>query len=348
MITFVLLLRIKRIFMRLHHYISLSIITLFISCSQPVEYVTINGTMLGTTLNIIADIKNTPTEDIYQAVMKIDKEAKISMSIFEENSLINRINRNQTDSVDIHITNNLKLAKQFSVMSNGIYDVTVKPLVQAWGFAGKKRIKSPNIDSILEFVGYEKVKIESGRLVKDDPRLELDFNSIAKGYTVDLVADLVESLGSENYLVDIGGEIRCRGKNREGGPWRIGVETPFDGNMTNGGHLQTKIQINDGAMATSGNYRRFYITESGEKIAHTIDPTTGHSAISSLLSVTVIADDCATADAMGTMFLALGAERALLLAKKLNNIKVYFIFADKGGSYKEYISPQMEILIMKN
>ena len=334
--------------MKLYHYISILIITLLISCSQQVEYVTINGTMLGTTLSIIADIEGRPSKDIYQAVMEIDKEAKRSMSIFEENSLINRINSNQTDSVDIHITNNLRLARHFSEMSDGVYDVTVKPLVQAWGFAGKERDKSPNIDSILEFVGYQKVRIENGRVIKEDRRLELDFNSIAKGYTVDLVAKLIEEFGAENYLVDIGGEIRCRGKNQEGQPWRIGVETPYDGNMTSGEALQKRIQISEGAMATSGNYRRFYISESGEKIAHTIDPNTGHSAISSLLSVTVIADDCATADAMGTMFLAMGSDKALLLAKKLDNIKVYFIFAGKDGAYEEYVSPQMERLIMKN
>ena len=169
----------------------------------------------------------------------------------------------------------------------------------------------PNVDSILAFVGREKVRVEEGRLVKADPRVQLDFNSIAKGYTVDLLARLVESFGARNYIVDIGGEVRCKGVNRQGGPWRIGIETPFDGNMSDGEYVQKRIRLTDGGLATSGNYRRFYLDADGNKVAHTIDPRTGRSAVSRLLSVTVAAPTCAEADALGTMFLAMGADDAL-------------------------------------
>lgn len=235
----------------------------------------VDGTMLGTTLHVVADVQGTSPQELYAAVMALDREAKASMSIFDPASLLSRLNRNQTDSVDRHIAFNLRLADSISSLSDGRYDVTVKPLVEAWGFAGKEAQENPNVDSILAFVGRQKVRIENGRLIKDDPRVQLDFNSIAKGYTVDLLAQLVESFGARNYIVDIGGEVRCKGVNRQGNPWRIGIETPFDGNMSNGEYLQRRIGMTEGGLATSGNYRRFYLDAKGNKIAHTIDPARG-------------------------------------------------------------------------
>ena len=183
--------------------------------------------------------------------------------------------------------------------------------------------------------------------MKDDPRVQLDFNSVAKGYTVDLLAGLVEKYGAENYIVDIGGEVRCRGLNRQGRAWRIGVETPFDGNMSDGEYLQKRIQMTGGGLATSGNYRRFYLDGEGNKVAHTIDPRTGRSALSRLLSVTVAAPTCAEADALGTMFLAMGADDALAAVERMPGVKAYFILAGDGGEYEEYVSPAMEALILK-
>ena len=316
-------------------------------CGGKVSYTTVDGTMLGTTLHVVADVQGTSPQELYAAVMALDREAKASMSIFDPASLLSRLNRNQTDSVDRHIAFNLRLADSISSLSDGRYDVTVKPLVEAWGFAGKEAQENPNVDSILAFVGRQKVRIENGRLIKDDPRVQLDFNSIAKGYTVDLLAQLVESFGARNYIVDIGGEVRCRGLNRQGNPWRIGIETPFDGNMSNGEYLQRRIGMTEGGLATSGNYRRFYLDAKGNKIAHTIDPRTGRSAVSRLLSVTVAAPTCAEADALGTMFLAMGADDALAAAKSMPRMKVYFILADGADGYEEYVSPAMKAAIMQ-
>ena len=316
-------------------------------CGGKVSYTTVDGTMLGTTLHVVADVQGTSPQELYAAVMALDREAKASMSIFDPASLLSRLNRNQTDSVDRHIAFNLRLADSISSLSDGRYDVTVKPLVEAWGFAGRERAENPNVDSILEFVGREKVRVEGGRLVKDDPRVQLDFNSVAKGYTVDLLAGLVEKYGAENYIVDIGGEVRCRGLNRQGRAWRIGVETPFDGNMSDGEYLQKRIQMTGGGLATSGNYRRFYLDGEGNKVAHTIDPRTGRSALSRLLSVTVAAPTCAEADALGTMFLAMGADDALAAVERMPGVKAYFILAGDGGEYEEYVSPAMEALILK-
>lgn len=317
------------------------------SCAGRPDYTTVDGVMLGTTLHVVADVRDVSAQELYAAVMELDREAKASMSIFDENSLLSRLNRNQTDTVDRHIAFNLRLADSIGALSDGRYDVTVKPLVEAWGFAGKAAQAHPNIDSILEFVGREKVHIEGNRLVKDDPRVQLDFNSIAKGYTVDLLAALVERFGARNYIVDIGGEVRCRGVNRQGNPWRIGVETPFDGNMTDGEYLQRRISLSEGGLATSGNYRRFYLDADGNKVAHTIDPRTGRSVVSRLLSVTVVAPTCAEADALGTMFLAMGADDARAAVDRMPGVKVYFILAGEGDAYEEYVSPAMKPLILE-
>lgn len=311
------------------------------------DYTVVDGTMLGTTLHIVADVPQTSAQELYAAVMELDREAKASMSIFDPTSLLSRLNRNETDSVDRHIAFNLRLADSIGALSGGCYDVTVKPLVEAWGFAGREAEAHPNIDSILTFVGRDKVRIVEGRLVKSDPRVQLDFNSVAKGYTVDLLAALVERHGARNYIVDIGGEIRCRGVNREGKAWRIGVETPFDGNMSDGRYLQRRIAMHEGGMATSGNYRRYYLDAEGHKVAHTIDPRTGRSALSRLLSVTVVAPTCAEADALGTMFLAMGADEALKRVAEMPGMKAYFILAGEGDRYEEYVSPAMEQLILK-
>ena len=316
-------------------------------CGGKVSYTTVDGTMRGTTLLVAADVKGGSRQRRYAAGMELDREAKAAMSIYDSTSLVSRLNRNETDSVDRHIAFNLRLADSISSLSDGRYDVTVKPLVEAWGFAGKEAQENPNIDSILAFVGRGKARIENGRLIKDDPRVQLDFNSIAKGYIVALLAQLVESFGARNYIVDIGGEVRCRGLNRQGRAWRIGVETPFDGNMSDGEYLQKRIQMTGGGLATSGNYRRFYLDGEGNKVAHTIDPRTGRSALSRLLSVTVAAPTCAEADALGTMFLAMGADDALAAVERMPGVKAYFILAGDGGEYEEYVSPAMEALILK-
>ena len=327
-------------------------------CGSEPDFVTVDGTMLGTTLHVVADVKGVSRQRLYAAVMELDREAKASMSIYDSTSLVSRLNRNETDSVDRHIAFNLHLADSIGALSDGRYDVTVKPLVEAWGFAGRERVENPNVDSILEFVGREKVRVEGGRLVKDDPRVQLDFNSVAKGYTVDLLAGLVEKYGAENYIVDIGGEVRCRGVNPRGDAWRIGIETPYDNNFSDR-DLQRIAEVTDISYTTSGNYRRFYYTPDGRKIAHTIDPVTGRSAVSRLLSATVFCDNAARADALGTMFMSLGSERAVAKARELERegVMAYFIFAtekadgrqrdESPDDYETWASPALEKLLKR-
>ena len=331
----------------LRKFISFSYVILsFMLCAcgsmQHPKYVTSEGEMLGTFMKVTAQTES-PVVEIYDSMMQLDVEAKASMSIFDEQSLLSRINRNETNEVDRHIAYCLDLARRVTQISGGFYDVTVAPLVEAYGFAAKSRQVKVNVDSLMEFVGIEKLQIEGDILTKKDPRVRIDFNSIAKGYVVDLAAGKLQQMGITNYLVDIGGEVRCQGRNPKGGAWRVGIETPIDGSEQVGANIQQVISLSDCSMATSGNYRRFYIDENGAKVAHTIDPRTGMSAVTDLLSATVIAPTCAEADAYGTMFMAMGKTKAVELAKTLQQqgVMVYFITAGEGDNFEVYYSPSL-------
>lgn len=318
-------------------------VLLFCSCDRPSgRFVDIDGYMLGTTFHISART-NSQSVDIYNRVMDVDGEMKRSMSIFDKGSLLSRINQNLTDSIDFHIYNNLRLAEYVYGISGGAYDVTVRPLVEAYGFAGRARQTRVNVDSIMQFVGFDKLTYNTEFIHKSDERISLDFNSIAKGYTVDLVAHELEMFGVKDYIVEIGGEVRCRGINSKDKAWRVGVETPYEGNMNVGESIQQILSLSDCAMATSGNYRRYFIDAMGRKVAHIIDPRTGESALTNVLSATVIAPTCAQADAYATMFVALGRDKAIEVAKSLEaeGIMVYFITAGEEREFDIYYSEKL-------
>ena len=313
------------------------VVLLLAGCSTVPQYRVVDGTMLGTTYHIVAET-TLSNKQIFEEMQRINSEANASMSIFNPQSLLSRINSNQTDSVDIHIARNIEIASKINALTPR-YDITVKPLVDAYGFAAKNREAKPNIDSLVQFVGFEKFRLEDGRIVKSDSRLQIDLNSIAKGYVVDLIAEWLNSQGCENYIVEVGGEICAKGVNAKGIAWRVGVDTPFENNQTPGLHQQKVVQISGSALATSGNYRRFYYNEQGERISHTLNPQTGQSQTTSLLSATVIAPRCATADALATAFMASDEKDAIALAKSLcDSISVYFVLAPEKGKeeYREF------------
>ena len=312
-------------------------ILLLASCSTAPQYRTVDGSMLGTTYHIIADT-NLSEIAIFGKMQQIDKEAKASMSIFTPNSLLSRINNNETDSVDIHIARNIEIATKVNALTPR-YDITVKPLVDAYGFAAKNPEAKPNIDSLIQFVGFDKFHLEGNRIVKKDPRLQLDLNSVAKGYVVDLIAEWFDEQGCQNYIVEVGGEIRAKGLNAQGTAWRVGVDKPFDNNFASGEYTQHIVQISGSALATSGNYRRFYYNDKGERISHTLNPQTGRSHTTTLLSATVIAPRCATADALATAFMASDEAEAKAMAEHLrDSVQVYFVLAPEKGSkqYREF------------
>jgi thiamine biosynthesis lipoprotein len=304
------------------------------SSRSEVRYLSIDDYALGTFVSVICNTDK-GEDEVLAMVREVDEEIKSSMSIFDESSRLSRVNRGETDTLDGHIVRNIEIASRFAELSDGAYDITIKPLTEAWGFAGGESGGAmPNVDSLLQFVGFDKIALRGEILVREDERVQLDFNSIAKGYTVDVVADRLESMGVEDYLVNIGGEIRCKGENRQGERWTIAIETPYDGNIEMTSYEKV-LSLTDCALATSGNYRRFYYTEDGRKVAHTIDPRTGYSVVSELLSATVVAPTCAEADAAATMFMALGSEGgALELAKRCEaeyGWHYYFIYSDGEG-----------------
>lgn len=310
---------------------------LLVGCYSAPHYSTVDGAMLGTTYHIVAETALS-NEQIFKEMQRINSEADSSMSIFNPSSLLSRVNRNETDRIDTHIARNIEIASKINRLAPQ-YDITVKPLVEAYGFAAKRREAKPNIDSLLQFVGFNKFHLEGERIVKDDARLQLDLNSVAKGYVVDLIAEWLDEQGSENYIVEVGGEIRAKGVNARGIVWRIGVDTPFDNNQSPGQYQQKVVQISGAALATSGNYRRFYYNAEGERISHTINPQTGASHTSSLLSATVIAPRCAVADALATAFMALDEKDAITLAENLrDSISVYFVLTPRKGEaeYREF------------
>jgi len=321
------------------HFATLvALLALSAACTPQRQYVTADGTMLGTTYHVVCDAPVTP-DVLHRGLESLDREMSASMSIFDPASRLSRVNRNETDTLDAHIIYNIRLAQRVNALSGGTYDVTIEPLVEAYGFGGAARDDTPDIDSLLEFVGADKIAIEEGRLRKSDPRVRIDLNSVAKGYTVDLAAKFLEGKGAHNYIVEIGGEIRARGVNPRGERWRVAIDAPVDGNMTPGADVQKITALGDEALATSGNYRRYFIGDNGEKITHTIDPRTGRGSVSRLLSATVVARDCATADAMATMFITQGAECAVATAEALaDSIEVYFILAGTDGDEFEIFS----------
>ncbi len=302
----------------------------------------IDGFAQGTTYHIILKGgKYQPTKAQLDSVLRcID----MSMSLHEDSSLLMRINRNETDSVDAMIADCIVVAQRLSRESGGLYDITIRPISKAYGFAGGKKaanVDDINIDSLRQFVGYEKIRIEDGHLIKADPRIEIDLNSIAQGASADILAKYIESCGIKEYLVEIGGEIFCRGTNAQGNPWRIGIDRPSEGNYTPGAELQAMLSLDGRGLATSGNYRKFYLDDKGRKVVHMINPITGETVQSNLLSATVVADDATLADAYGTMFMVIGLDASIKFLESRPDIDAYMVYSE-GSEFRTFVTPGLK------
>ena len=293
-------------------------------------YVTNSGKIFGTFYNITYSSDTDLHTEIKKTLLQVDN----SLSPFNKQSIITAINNNADTLPDEKFTQVFMLAQEVSAKTDGAFDITVAPLVNAWGFGFKKGITpdSLTIDSLRQFVGYSTVAMIDGKVVKQHPQTMLDCSAIAKGYGCDAVAATLEANGVKDYMVEIGGEVVTKGKNSKGGVWTIGISKPTENPTTSNNELHEIIAITGKSMATSGNYRNFR-EENGRKIAHTIDPRTGYPVQHSLLSATVIADDCATADAYATSFMVMGVEKAIEHCSA-NNIEGYFIYSDENGMLK--------------
>ena len=293
-------------------------------------YITNSGKIFGTFYNITYS----SDADLHSEIRKTLQQVDNSLSPFNKQSIISAINNNTDTLPDEKFIHVFALAQEVSAKTEGAFDITVAPLVNAWGFGFKKGITpdSLTIDSIRQFVGYSTVAMIDGKVVKQHPQTMLDCSAIAKGYGCDAVAATLEANGVKNYMVEIGGEVVTKGKNSKSGVWAIGISKPTENPTTSNNELHEIIAITGKSMATSGNYRNFR-EENGRKIAHTIDPRTGYPVQHSLLSATVIADDCATADAYATSFMVMGVEKAMSHCTA-NNIEGYFIYSDENGILK--------------
>ena len=279
--------------------------------------------------------------DRQSAIDSVLADVDHSLSPFNKKSIITAINENRSMQTDARLRHVFTLARRVYEATGGAFDISVAPLVNAWGF-GFKEGRNPSdaeIDSLRQFVGLDKVRLEAtpsgggmegAFIMKADPRLMLDCSAIAKGYGVDAVADNLEAQGIRDYLVEIGGEIRVNGLNPQGQPWHIGIIRPVDDPLANNNDIQQVMEVSNTAIATSGNYRNYY-EQDGQKVAHTIDPRTGHPVQRDILSATVLAPDCATADAFATAFMVVGLDEAKQILEKHPELQAYFICADGQG-----------------
>jgi thiamine biosynthesis lipoprotein len=304
-----------------------------------------SGVALGTTYAVAycgADtIRQSEVEQLLQRVEK-------SLSIYDETSVISKANRNEDVALDEYFVECFEVARQASRQTGGAFDAGASPLFAAWGFGAKKHTTPPTqrqVDSVMQFCGMDKFAVVNNRLVKADPRAQLNANAVAKGYAVDVVARFIEGRSITGYMVEVGGEVRCGGVKPSGSKWTVGIDMPREGNFTPGADVAAKIAISGCAVATSGNYRRFYVSRHG-KIPHTINPATGQPARNSLLSATVVAPTCALADAYATALMVMGVDSAKAWLSGRPELEAFLIFAEQQ-QVGTYTTPKFKHWLIK-
>ena len=312
---------------------------------QQGEFMSMAGFAQGTTYHITYESKK--GEDLQPMVDSLLADFDMSLSIYQPNSIISRFNNNVPGTrADSKFTAVFNKSAEVNRVTRGAFDITVGPLVNAMGFGSTDtlQVDSTLIDSLLQYVGMNKVSLNDGILTKQYEHTMLDVNAIAQGYAVDLVAGFLEHRKIKNYLVEIGGEVRARGKNERRQVWRIGIDKPAEGNMIPGANLQAIVRLNNRSLATSGNYRKFY-ERNGIKFVHTVNPETGYPVISNLLSATVVADDCMTADAYATALMVFGVEKSIEFLEDHEFLDAYLIYADPDGKFRIYMTRGLQKFI---
>lgn len=259
----------------------------------------------------------------------IFREIENTLSLWDENSMISRVNRNDESVVLNQIfIDNFNYAMRAAELSEGYFDPTVGPLVSAWGFHFKDGVEmTPEIvDSLKQFVGYHKIKIEDGKVIKENPDMTLDFNAVAQGYTTDMIGDFLLLNGVGNFLVDVGGEILAMGNKPNGDLWKVGIEKPAEDKDAER-IVQEIVELKDKSIVTSGNYRK-YVERNGKRYSHSIDPNTGFPAANNMLSATIICDDTSWADCLASICMLVGMERAKEILATQKDVKAFFIYEE--------------------
>ncbi len=328
--------------MRLYQ-VSFLLLIFFSCCNQKEsELIKISGEAQGTTYHIAYYSEN--NINYKNLVDSIFKKIDSSLSTYLPASIISRINSNEDDvQLDDHFINVFTKSVSVSEITDGAFDITVAPVINAWGFgfSKKEKVDSTVIDSLLRFVGYTKMKLNGNSIQKEAKEVMLDFNAIAQGYTVDVIAAYFESKDLKDFFIELGGEVRAKGNKKNKEEWKVGIDKPVEEEGEER-DIQAILKLKDRSLATSGNYRKFYM-ENGQKYSHIIDPKTGYPAKNNLLSASVVAGDCMTADAFATAFMVMGLEKAInfIEANKSLNLEVYFIY-DDNGVWKTYTSANLK------
>lgn len=310
--------------------------------NQTMPYQTDEGEIFGTFYHITYQHDRKLSDEIRKVLQDVD----MAMSPFNKSSIITKVNNNEDIKLNDIFIDVFTLSQRISAETAGAFDITVAPLVNAWGFGFRNDISPTTsaLDSIRSFIGYEKVSINHGRVKKDDNRIMLDCSAIAKGYACDAVAKLLRNHDVRNFMVEIGGEVITQGQNSKHNDWRIGVAVPTEETSSDAETLQTILKVSNCAMATSGNYRNFYYKD-GKRYAHTIDLKTCLPVQHSLLSATVLAPSCAMADAYATAFMVMGVEKAKDILNKHSELLAYFIYSNSNGEYEVWHSEKINKMI---
>ena len=285
--------------------------------------------------------------DFQREIDSIFHAIDLSVNLWVDSSVISKVNRNEDVALDKIFIDNFNLAQEASRLSDGYFDPTIAPIVAAWGFSYKSgdSITPQRIDSLRAIVDYRKVRLDNGKVVKDDPRIALDFNAIAQGYTSDLIAAFLDGKGIKNYLVDTGGEIMARGGKPDGKPWIVGIEKPAD-NWDSERVVQTRVALRDKGLVTSGSTRK-YIERNGKRYSHSIDPKTGYPVEHNVLSVTVLAENSAWADALASICMVMGLEKSLPLIENMDGVEAYYIFQNENGALEIFATEGFGECIVK-
>jgi FAD:protein FMN transferase len=312
---------------------------LFYACNGDDKMmITYTGYAQGSTFSIkfytLAD-----SSKLLHGIDSIISEMNHTASTYDNNSIISKVNSNQNVELNYDFIKIYNKAKEVSDSTNGCFDITVGDLVRKWGFGFKNKSMPSDyqVDSLLKFVGYKNLSIENNRLIKKYPGTKIDFNAIAQGYTVDLVAEYFLRNNCRSFIVEIGGEVRACGSKQDSIPWVVGIEKPAP-NDSSKQAIQLKINLTNKSISTSGNYRKYFIKD-GIKYSHEIDPKTGYPVHHSLLSVSIIADDCTTADAYATAFMVMGIDKSKEFLKQHPHFEAYFIYSDSTNTNQVYYTP---------
>jgi thiamine biosynthesis lipoprotein len=320
-------------------------LVVFASCGKQPHKIVLQGLAQGSYYAVTYfDEEN---RNFQREIDSIFHAVDVSVNLWVNSSVISKVNRNEEVTLDNIFIDNFNIAQEAARLSDGYFDPTISPIVAAWGFSYKSgdSLTPQLIDSLKQWVDYRKIRIENGKIIKENPNMTLDFNAIAQGYTSDLIAAFLESRGIKNYLVDTGGEIMAKGEKPDGKPWIVGIEKPAE-NWDSEQVVQTRIALRDKGLVTSGSTRK-YVERNGKRYSHCIDPKTGYPVEHNVLSATVLAENSVWADALASICMVMGMEQSLPLIESMNGVEAYYIFVNDENELETFATAGFQKLIIE-